>query len=164
MRLIALDGEITSAAVFIRPNTIAVGITNPYGRHAMTAGLESVGGASVLLRLSTPYVLVLLVWISLRKQMFVHLQNLQWHLVGWGVTFKPVPSKEGALLLFIVWFWCETPQWAWASSLTRFLDHTQRRNTVGRIPLDEWSARRRDLYLTTHNTHNRQASMPSPVG
>ena len=30
-------------------------------------------------------------------------------------------------------------------------------------PLDEWSARRRDLYLTTHNTHNRQTSMP-PVG
>ena len=34
---------------------------------------------------------------------------------------------------------------------------------VGRTPLDEWSARRRDLYLTTHNTHNRQTSMP-PVG
>jgi len=44
-----------------------------------------------------------------------------------------------------------------------FLDHTQRRTTVGRNPLDEWSARRRDLYLTTHNTHNRQISMP-PVG
>ena len=29
-----------------------------------------------------------------------------------------------------------------------FLDHTQRRTTVGRTPLDEWSARRRDLYLT----------------
>ena len=28
-------------------------------------------------------------------------------------------------------------------------------------PLDEWSARRRDLYLTTHNTHKRQASMLS---
>jgi hypothetical protein len=27
----------------------------------------------------------------------------------------------------------------------------------------EWPARRRDLYLTTHNTHNRQTSMP-PVG
>jgi hypothetical protein len=26
------------------------------------------------------------------------------------------------------------------------------RTTVGRTPLDEWSARRRDLYLTTHNT------------
>ena len=44
-----------------------------------------------------------------------------------------------------------------------FLDHTQRRTTVGRTPLDEWSARRRVLYLTTHDTHNRQISMP-PVG
>ena len=41
-----------------------------------------------------------------------------------------------------------------------FLDHTQRRSTVGRTPLDEWSARRRDLYLTAHDTHNRQISMP----
>jgi hypothetical protein len=41
-----------------------------------------------------------------------------------------------------------------------FLDHTQRRSTVGRTLLDEWSARRRDLYLTTHDTHNRQISMP----
>jgi hypothetical protein len=40
------------------------------------------------------------------------------------------------------------------------LDHTQRRTTVSRTPLDEWVARYRDLYLTTHNTHNRQASMP----
>jgi hypothetical protein len=44
-----------------------------------------------------------------------------------------------------------------------FLDHTQRRSTVGRAPLDERSARRTDLYLTTHDTHNRQISMP-PVG
>jgi hypothetical protein len=41
-----------------------------------------------------------------------------------------------------------------------FLDHTQRRSTVGRTPLDERTARRRDLYLTTHDTHNRQISMP----
>ena len=41
----------------------------------------------------------------------------------------------------------------------RFLDRTQRRTTVGRTPLDEWSVRRRDLYLTTHNTYNRQTSM-----
>ena len=44
-----------------------------------------------------------------------------------------------------------------------FLDHTQRRSTFGRTPLDEWSARRRDLYLITHDTHKRQISMP-PVG
>ena len=43
------------------------------------------------------------------------------------------------------------------------ISHTLRHTTVGRTPLDEWSARRRDLYLTTHNTHNRQTSMP-PVG
>ena len=41
-----------------------------------------------------------------------------------------------------------------------FLDHTQRRTAVGRTPLDEQSARRRYLYLTKHNTHNRQISMP----
>ena len=44
-----------------------------------------------------------------------------------------------------------------------FLDHTQRRSTVGKTPLDEWSAQRRDLYLTTNDTQNRQISMP-PVG
>jgi hypothetical protein len=35
-----------------------------------------------------------------------------------------------------------------------------RHTTLGRTPLDEWSARRRDLYLTKHNTHKRQTSMP----
>jgi len=51
------------------------------------------------------------------------------------------------------------PQWAMASSFTRFLDHIWCA-TVSRTPLDEWSARCRDLYLTTRNTHNRQISMP----
>ena len=45
----------------------------------------------------------------------------------------------------------------------RCLDHTERRTTVGRTPLDEYSSRRRDLYLTTHNAHNQQTPMP-PVG
>ena len=40
---------------------------------------------------------------------------------------------------------------------------TLRHATVGRTPLDESSARRRDLYLTAHNIHNRQTSMP-PAG
>ena len=43
-----------------------------------------------------------------------------------------------------------------------FLDHTQRRTTVGRTPLEEWSARRRDLYLTTHDT--QQTNIHAPVG
>jgi hypothetical protein len=36
-------------------------------------------------------------------------------------------------------------------------------HTLSRTPLDEWSARRRHLYLTTHNTHKRQTSMPLAV-
>jgi len=40
------------------------------------------------------------------------------------------------------------------------VSRSQRRVTAGRTYLDEWSARRWDLYLTTHNTHNRQTSMP----
>ena len=70
-------------------------------------------------------------------------------------------SMRKSLLLLLLWR-CD-PTRAMASSFLRFLDHTQRRITFGRTPLDEWSARRRDLYLTTHNTHNRQTSMP-PVG
>ena len=34
-----------------------------------------------------------------------------------------------------VCLWRDSPQWARASSFTRFLDHTQRRTTVGRTPL-----------------------------
>ena len=56
--------------------------------------------------------------------------------------------------------WRCGPTRARASSFLRFLDHTQRRIIFRGTPLDEWSARRRDLYLTTHNTHNRQISMP----
>jgi hypothetical protein len=48
----------------------------------------------------------------------------------------------------------------WPPRNTKFLDHIQRQPTVGRTPLEEWSARRRHLYLTTHNTHNRKTSMP----
>ena len=56
-----------------------------------------------------------------------------------------------------------TQRRSWPPHFWGFLDHTQRRTTVGRTLLDEWSARRRDLYLTTHNTYNRQTPMP-PVG
>ena len=42
-------------------------------------------------------------------------------------------------VLFSVFFssGVTTSQWAMASSFERFLDHTQRRTTVGRTPLDE---------------------------
>ena len=71
------------------------------------------------------------------------------------VIFRPVVLKyvKGYECIF---FWrCD--------QFMMFLDHTQRRTTVGRTHLDEWSARRRDLCLTTHNIHDRRTSMP-PVG
>jgi hypothetical protein len=37
---------------------------------------------------------------------------------------------------------------------------TLRHTALGKTLLDEGSARRSDLYLTTHNTNNRQTSMP----
>jgi hypothetical protein len=43
----------------------------------------------------------------------------------------------------------------WVSSITL--------TTLTRTPLDEWSARRRDPSVTTHNTCKRQTSMP-PAG
>jgi hypothetical protein len=58
--------------------------------------------------------------------------------------------------------WRCGPTQAMASSFLRFLDYS-RHKTVGRTLLDKWSARRRGLCLTTHNTHNRQTSMP-PAG
>jgi hypothetical protein len=47
-----------------------------------------------------------------------------------------------------------------ASGFLRLLHHTQRHTIVGRSPLDVRSARRGDLYLTTHNNHKRQTSLP----
>ena len=46
------------------------------------------------------------------------------------------------------------------SSFTMILNHTRRLTTVCRTSLYEWSARPRDLHLTTHKTHKRQTSMP----
>jgi hypothetical protein len=40
---------------------------------------------------------------------------------------------------------------------------TLRHAILGRSHMDEWSARCRDLYLTTHNINKRQTSMP-PAG
>jgi hypothetical protein len=65
-------------------------------------------------------------------------------------------------LCLFVCFWRYSSQWTRFSSFTRFLDHTQRRTTVGN-PLDEWWARSKDLYLTKYNTQNWLTSIP-PMG
>jgi hypothetical protein len=47
---------------------------------------------------------------------------------------------------------------------SRLHDHILfKHTTLGRTPLDEGPVRRRDLYLTTHNNHKTQTSIP-PAG
>ena len=75
----------------------------------------------------------------------------------------PVTSFSSKHSFSSLSFWHNSPTRTRASSLLRFLDHTQRHATVAMTPLDEGSARRTDLYLTTHNTHTRQTLMP-PAG
>ena len=73
------------------------------------------------------------------------------------LTARPVTNFE----IFFLWHY--SPTRAGAALFVTFLDHSQWHTAVGRTPLDEGSARRRDLYLITHNTHKRHTSM-SPAG
>jgi len=52
----------------------------------------------------------------------------------WSALYE---HNNGPLLACMFVFGAIAPQWARASSFTRFLDHTQRRTTVGKTPLDE---------------------------
>ena len=81
----------------------------------------------------------------------------------WRIYCTPLLSQLYSVRRIFFFLWRCSPTRAMASSFLRFLDHAQRRITVGRTPLDEWSARRRDLHLTTHDNYNRQTSM-TPVG
>jgi hypothetical protein len=63
-------------------------------------------------------------------------------------------EKNTKALFFL---WRCGPTRAMASSFFRFIDHAQRRNKVGRSHLVEWTAHRRDLYLTTRKTRTRQS-------
>ena len=59
--------------------------------------------------------------------------------------------------LYFFYHGTTAPQWA---ILEDSRSHSVRISTIGRTPMDEWSTRRRDLYPTKHNTHNRQTFMP----
>ena len=66
------------------------------------------------------------------------------------------PSLCWFTLLFFI-SWHKNPQWPlhyWSFTITLW------QTTIGRSPLENPSARWRDLYLTTHNTHHRHTSVP----
>jgi hypothetical protein len=63
------------------------------------------------------------------------------------------------LLLLLLFYWLLQPTLrVLASTVLRFRDHTQGHTAVGRTPLDEWSARRRDLYVT-NTQHSQQTNI-----
>jgi len=69
----------------------------------------------------------------------------------------------GGLYKFF-FFMGRQPQWDQGLLIVEVSrSHSAGHTTVGRSPLDGWSARRREFRLTTHNTHNKQISIP-PVG
>jgi hypothetical protein len=91
---------------------------------------------------------------------FVHLSKLcdgSWK----GVTAV-------SLHMLPIWFKSHFPNFSWFEqplaaqsvlSIEAPRSHSPRHTTLGRTPLYEWLARRRDLYLSTHNTRKKQTSM-----
>ena len=85
-----------------------------------------------------------------------------------GYNDSAIQRKESEVSLLIITdglfnspppSWCNSPKWVKASSLPRLHDHTQTHHGH-KTPLEKGSARLRNLYLTNHNTHKRQTSMP----
>ena len=99
-------------------------------------------------------------------RVFPHTDQLPWNrlqnIPSQFVSAHHVSIKKYMISVFLFVFGSTAPRRP-GPPHSRGFKITQRRITFGRTPLDEWSARRRDLYLTTHNTHNWQTSMP-PVG
>ena len=76
-------------------------------------------------------------------------------------TLNATNMDFGNNYLFNFYFRCFLTQ-AMVSSFVSFLNHTQRRTTVGRTPLGEWWVCRRDHYLSTQ--HPQQTNVHAPSG
>jgi len=89
-----------------------------------------------------------------------------WHS-SFGLSWTKITDtiREDLLLLrftFFSFFWHNSPQWAKVSSFTRFLDHTQRRTTACRTPLDKRSDHLR--HLPDKKQHSQQTDIHAPGG
>jgi hypothetical protein len=128
---------------------------------------------------SVRYTLLMSAKFEMRNVHEVRLIHLSWLFGSSGCTKRTGQSLEDWFSIYLL-FWplstyptggVEGYCCTWSRGLllhlvqlngARAQTHT-RAHTIGRTPLDEGSARRTDLYLTTHNTHNRQTSM-TPSG
>jgi hypothetical protein len=92
-----------------------------------------------------------------------------WHVGRWGRSRRVQNNKEIPLLyhnikmlvtLFSSFYHgATTPVDQGLLIIEDSRSHSFRHTAIGRTPLEEWSARRRDLYLTTHNTHKSHTTM-----
>jgi hypothetical protein len=81
----------------------------------------------------------ILSWLHSRRGLTLH------HFLGFEITLRHTTLRRTTL------------------RHTTLRRTTLRHTTLDRTPLDQWSTRRRGLYLTTFKNHNRQTAMP-PVG
>ena len=85
------------------------------------------------------------VWYKIYNFWILSTQSTHWLVLWNGITFH---SLSGT-----IFFWHKSlPVGQDLLKFVRFLDHTQRRTTVGRTPLHQWLARRKYFYLTIHNS------------
>jgi hypothetical protein len=88
--------------------------------------------------------------------------NISWGTTNFNANLTVIYCTllSPLLLIFFFRYHGTTAPRGSRPSHYRGLMTTLRHTTVGRTPLDEWSAHHPDLYLTTHN---RKTAMP-PVG
>jgi hypothetical protein len=91
-----------------------------------------------------------------RRNLYCHF-DVCTHTRGWKEWKLYLRASQDFLSFLVQPLFCLTM--VRCRGVTAFY-HTQGHTTVCRTPLDEGSARRRNLYLTTHNTRNRQTFMP----
>jgi hypothetical protein len=74
---------------------------------------------------------------------------------------KCLVTWTSVLLLFFLFSCGATTQFGARPPIRGSSITLRHSHTLGRTPLGEWSARRRNLYLTAHNIRKRQTSMPA---
>jgi hypothetical protein len=109
-------------------------------------------------------------WIPIEERDFAVLQNgsedhPSSYSVGWcgrdvkWTTHRRLVPKSSISRDLTIFFMPQQPLVGQGLLIAEVSRSHFRHTTLGRTPLDNWSARRRDLYLTTYNTHKRQTSM-----
>ena len=79
---------------------------------------------------------------------------------GTVTVFRNMSLNSNFSLSFLIWlFYLLLGVESYCCTYRHNDTHTLQHTTLGSNPLDEWFARWR-IYLKTHNTHNRQTSMP----